>query len=51
MTELCAKISVEKNPKKLIELTDDLISLLAKHQDAIKANISSRLSKVAGAAK
>jgi hypothetical protein len=47
MFELCRKIADEKNPQKLIELTDELIALLAKEQDAIKANIAKAISKSA----
>jgi hypothetical protein len=47
MLELCRKIADEKSPKRLIELTDELISLLAKEQDVIKTNIAKAMSKSA----
>jgi len=47
MLELCRRIAVEKNPQKLIELTDELIALLAKEQDAIKANIAKAIRRSA----
>lgn len=47
MFELCRQIADEKSPKKLIELTDELIALLAKDQDVIKANIAKAMSKSA----
>jgi hypothetical protein len=47
MLELCRKIADEESPKRLIELTDELIALLAKEQDVIKANIAKAISKSA----
>jgi len=47
MFELCRKIAAEKSPQKLIELTDQLIALLAKEQDTIKANIAKAMRKSA----
>jgi hypothetical protein len=50
MQDLCAKIAAEKNPKKLIALTDELLMLLSEEQSAIKQNIAKRLSNVVSGA-
>jgi hypothetical protein len=34
--ELCAKISIEKNPKKLIALTDELLKLVREEVEITK---------------
>jgi hypothetical protein len=48
MVDLCTRISAEKDHKKLIELTDELIKLLTEEQDAIRAKIKANLSKSVG---
>jgi hypothetical protein len=49
MMQLCAKISVEKDSQKLVELVEELNELLAKEHDTIKHNINLRLNKGVGA--
>jgi hypothetical protein len=47
MLDLCRKIADEKSPQRLVQLTDELIALLAKEQDVIKASIAKAMSKSA----
>lgn len=45
MKQLCAKISAEKDPLKVMSLTEQLIKLLDEEQDAIRAKIRANIGK------
>lgn len=45
LRQLSAKIAAEKDPKKLAELTSELIRLLAEEQDTIKAKIRTNIRR------
>jgi hypothetical protein len=45
MRELCLKISAEKDSKKLMELTEELIKLLSEEQDTIRMKIRETIGK------
>ena len=45
MRELCVRISTEKDSKKLMELTENLIKLLAEQQETIKSRIKANIGK------
>jgi hypothetical protein len=41
--ELCRLITAEKDPRKLVALTEELTELLAEEQDVIKAKIRANI--------